>query len=41
MGGEGFWWYITLEGQDGNEDDLSALADLSKYRFEIRNSLGR
>ena len=29
MSEEGFWWYITLEGQDGNEEDLSALADLS------------
>jgi hypothetical protein len=27
MSVEGFWWYITLEGQDGNEEDLSALAD--------------
>jgi ribosomal protein L11 methyltransferase len=26
---EGFWWYITLEGKDENEEDLAALADLS------------
>lgn len=42
MGGEGFWWYITLEGQDGNEDDLSALADLSgSIGSEIRELPGR
>ncbi|MDO9509182.1 MAG: 50S ribosomal protein L11 methyltransferase [Thermovirgaceae bacterium] len=26
---EGFWWYITLEGNLENEEDLSALGDLS------------
>ncbi len=42
MGGEGFWWYITLEGQDGNEDDLSALADLSgSIGSEIKELPGR
>jgi ribosomal protein L11 methyltransferase len=42
MGGEGFWWYITLEGQDGNEDDLTALADLSgSIGSEIKELPGR
>ncbi|MGB4209325.1 MAG: 50S ribosomal protein L11 methyltransferase, partial [Thermovirgaceae bacterium] len=42
MGGEGFWWYVTLEGQEGNEDDLSALADLSgSIGSEIRELPGR
>ena len=42
MGGEGFWWYITLEGQEGNEDDMSALADLSgSIGSEIRELPGK
>ena len=42
MSVEGFWWYITLEGQDGNEEDLSALADLSgSIGSEIKELPGR
>ncbi len=39
---EGFWWYITLEGNLENEEDLSALADLSgSIGSEIQENSGR
>lgn len=28
-GGDGFWWYVILEGKDGDEDVLASLAELS------------
>ena len=39
---EGFWWYITLEGDLENEEDLSALGELSgSIGSEIQEFPGR